>query len=202
MLLAKKYIYFSLIGLFSVSAMQAQMGSTSGSKKTGMLKGGFSSNKGMGGGIQSSFSKKGTSIMGGGMGSHSSGSSGSSSQNGSNSTYKSSYSSSTSKTSTTSHYSGISGGSGSSSSSGHGSGSSSSGSSGSSSKVTSATLKGISSSRSFPGIGKSKTINSLKGGTRYSYPGIHNVKNDIAKFKKKTQGGGNGGGSNSSSSKH
>ena len=40
------------------------------------------------------------------------------------------------------------------------------------------------SNRSYPGIGKSKATAALKGGTKYSYPGIHNVRWDVDKAKK------------------
>lgn len=38
--------------------------------------------------------------------------------------------------------------------------------------------------RTYPGIGKSQALKSLIGGTKYSYPGIHNVRSDIDKAKK------------------
>jgi len=61
----------------------------------------------------------------------------------------------------------------SSSSSGGSSGRKSGGSSGSSTK----------SGPSYPGIAKSKTVTANKG-TKYSYPGIHNAKNDVGKSAK------------------
>jgi len=183
MLFPKKYICFSLLSLFALTALQAQMGSKMGMgpKKPGI--GGQNSNKGSGGAFHSSFGKKG---MSSGMGSHSSGSSGSS-KKGNGSTYSSNYSKS--KSSTKSQYStNGSGGSGSTYSTNHSSSSLSGSSGGSSAKAMQAGQKGTPTGHSYPGIGKSKASNSLKGGTRYSYPGVHGAKGAIASKKKKTPG--------------
>jgi hypothetical protein len=59
----------------------------------------------------------------------------------------------------------------------------------SSAKSTKASISATTSSKSYPGIGKSKAIEGLKGGTKYSYPGVHNLRWDVDKMKKKKSSG-------------
>ncbi len=183
----KKYSYIILLNLLWVSILHAQMGSSFGPKKHGSLLGGNSANSKLGG-LASPFQKMGGTSMGASSFKSSNSNSSSKSKNKSSSAGSShsttmgsaALSSKNSTSSTAANNTGVS--------SNSSAASSSSPKGVSSSKTTSLSdLKNVKRMRSYPGIGKSKTYSTLKGGTKYSYPGVHNVKWDIAKMKNHPQ---------------